>query len=55
MMFHLLRKRPKEQSAAARAAEFLLNCVQWLPVLAQQLDSSGAKIRVRVVGMSSGR
>lgn len=40
MVFQLLRKRPKEQSATPRCEVFADLCEQVLPVLAQHVDAS---------------
>lgn len=40
MVFHLLRKRPKERSATPQGGVFADLCEQVLPVLAQHVDTS---------------
>ncbi|MFC4308711.1 methyl-accepting chemotaxis protein [Steroidobacter flavus] len=53
MVFHLLRKRPKEQSAAPSSGYFADLCEQVLPVLAQHVDTSRDQMESGVGALSS--
>lgn len=53
MVFHLLRKRTKEQSATPQSWVFADLCEQVLPVLAQHVDTSRDQMESGVGALSS--